>query len=86
MQLLRMIRNPKLYKVWLSLRVRAKLFAPARAVPLGLSPQEHFLAALSAESPLEAEPPIADDLELAVNTIINQNGGERDMLSSAVCQ
>ena len=45
---------------------------PTRALPTGLTQKEHFEAALDAVSPLDKEPPVADDYEFAVRTIVRE--------------
>ena len=46
--------------------------APARAVPTGPSPTDHFEYGLEAESPLEAEPEYPDGLDYSVRVILRE--------------
>ena len=46
--------------------------APVMAVPTGLSPEEHYAAALAATSPLAKEADVSDDLEFAIRTVCEQ--------------
>ena len=64
--------------------------APVRSVPLGLSSQDHFAAAIAVTSPLDKEPPLADDLDFAIRTIVEQGetlttGAVRECTNSRKC-
>ena len=51
---------------------------PFKAVPAGLTPEEHYYAALDIESPLLEEPPLPDDLDYAVRTIVSKGAATED--------
>ena len=51
---------------------------PFKAVPAGLTPEEHYYAALDIESPLFVETPLPDDLDYAVRTIVSKGAATED--------
>ena len=45
---------------------------PFRVVPMGLSPQQHFHAAMNEQSPFLGEPKLPEDLDFAVRTVVRE--------------
>ena len=46
---------------------------PVMTIPRGLPPEIHFEQGLKVESPLDVEPPVPDDLDFALRTIVKES-------------